>query len=121
MEIKKFGTKTKILDKVEFVMVAEDELRDPKCFIEKGTNIISEIWSFNLMNWNHNLNILALVQLEMPDEESEGVFMFDRDNTPIPREHFQAVVKQFKNCNHFLIRFLIKYDENLSVLTQVIS
>lgn len=55
----------------------------------------------------------------MPDEEPEGVFMFDRDSTPIPKEHFQVVVKQFINSNSFLIRFIIKYDENLSILTQV--
>lgn len=41
--MKNYAIKTKIFDKVQFVIVTEDELSDSNIFIKKGTIIKSEI------------------------------------------------------------------------------
>lgn len=54
-------------------------------------------------------------------DPSEGgdVILLDQYNTPIEKDAFGVIVRQFKNCGHFYINFMLRSDENTNFDTRL--
>lgn len=62
---------------------------------------------------------IAFVEFGIDTDDVESIFMWDGDNTEVTIDNFGTIVKQYINCNNFIIRIGIKELVFSSLLAQV--